>query len=99
MSRLVAAAANQPGAEAWFLAIQADTEAYYGRLAKAREFSSRAIASAKRFGDSESAASYLAVADMRKQVGHWYDVVRSSGVSENDAETIRSAFIDPGFSL
>jgi serine/threonine-protein kinase HipA len=39
------------------------------------------------------------VADMREQVGHWYDVVRSSGVSENDAETIRSAFIYPGFSL
>lgn len=39
------------------------------------------------------------VADMREQVGHWYDVVRSSGVSENDAEMIRSAFIYPGFSL
>ena len=38
-------------------------------------------------------------AEMREQVGHWYDVVRSSGVSENDAETIRSAFIYPGFSL
>jgi serine/threonine-protein kinase HipA len=39
------------------------------------------------------------VADMCEQVGHWYDVVRSSGVSENDAETIRGAFIYPGFSL
>ena len=39
------------------------------------------------------------VADMREQVGHWYDVVRSSGVSENDAETIHNAFIYPGFSF
>ncbi len=39
------------------------------------------------------------VADMREQVGHWYDIVRSSGVSENNAETISSAFIYPGFSL
>jgi serine/threonine-protein kinase HipA len=39
------------------------------------------------------------VADMREQVGHWYEVVRSSGVSENDAETIRSAFLYPGFFL
>lgn len=39
------------------------------------------------------------VAGMREQVGQWYDVVRSSGVSEKDAEMIRSAFIYPGFSL
>jgi serine/threonine-protein kinase HipA len=39
------------------------------------------------------------VADMREQVGRWYDIVRSSGVSENDAETIRGAFLYPGFSL
>ena len=39
------------------------------------------------------------VADMREQVARWYEIVRSSGVSENDAETIRSAFLYPGFSL
>ena len=39
------------------------------------------------------------VAGMREQVARWYDFVRATGVSENDAETIRSAFIYPGFSL
>jgi serine/threonine-protein kinase HipA len=39
------------------------------------------------------------VTDMRDQVGHWYDSVRASGVSENDAELIRGAFLYPGFSF
>jgi len=39
------------------------------------------------------------VADMRETVGDWYDNVRACGVSENDAETIRAAFLYPGFSL
>jgi serine/threonine-protein kinase HipA len=36
--------------------------------------------------------------EIREQVSHWYDVVRASGVSETDAEAIRSAFLYPGFS-
>jgi serine/threonine-protein kinase HipA len=39
------------------------------------------------------------VNDMRDQVSQWYDTVRASGVSENDAESIRGAFIYPGFSF
>jgi len=39
------------------------------------------------------------VADMRAAIGHWYDVARACGVSENDAETIRAALLYPGFSL
>jgi len=38
------------------------------------------------------------IADTREHVGRWYDTVRACGVSENDAETIRGAFIYPGFS-
>jgi serine/threonine-protein kinase HipA len=38
------------------------------------------------------------IADTREQVGRWHDIVRACGVSENDAETIRGAFIYPGFS-
>lgn len=38
------------------------------------------------------------IAEMQEQVNRWYDVVRACGVSENDAETIRSAFLYPGFS-
>src|SRR6266404_5553242 len=29
----------------------------------------------------------------------WYETLRASGVSEKDAETIRGAFVYPGFSL
>jgi serine/threonine-protein kinase HipA len=39
------------------------------------------------------------VADMRETVGHWYNTVRACGVSKNDAEIIRPAFLYPGFSL
>ena len=40
------------------------------------------------------------VNDLKSQVeATWYGTVRSSGVSEKDAETIRGAFVYPGFSL
>jgi serine/threonine-protein kinase HipA len=40
------------------------------------------------------------VKDMREQVaGTWYNKVRSCGVSEKDAGTIRGAFAYPGFAL
>ena len=37
------------------------------------------------------------VRDMTVIVGKWYDIVRSCGVSEHDAEMIRGAFLYPGF--
>jgi serine/threonine-protein kinase HipA len=40
------------------------------------------------------------VADMKREVdATWYETVRAGGVSEKDAETIRGAFVYPGFSL
>lgn len=40
------------------------------------------------------------VSDMTAQVrATWYDSARASGVSEKDADTIRGAFVYPGFSL
>jgi hypothetical protein len=40
------------------------------------------------------------VNDMKVQVeATWYETLRASGVSENDAEAIRGAFVYPGFSL
>lgn len=48
----------------------------------------------------EQAEAEKIVADMKTQVdATWYDTVRANGVSEKDAETIRSAFVYPGFSL
>ncbi len=37
------------------------------------------------------------IQQMTAQVGNWYDVVRACGVSERDAETVRNAFLYPGF--
>jgi serine/threonine-protein kinase HipA len=39
------------------------------------------------------------ISDMQNQMKSWYDTVRACGVSENDGETIRGAFLYPGFSL
>jgi serine/threonine-protein kinase HipA len=37
---------------------------------------------------------------MKAQVdATWYDMLRACGVSERDAETIRGAFVHPGFRL
>ena len=60
MQEQFAWAAGKPGAEDMLLSAQSDTEAYYGRFAKAREFSQRAIASAKHDDAPESAAAYRA---------------------------------------
>jgi serine/threonine-protein kinase HipA len=37
--------------------------------------------------------------DVRTQVSNWYDTARACGVSERDTETIRGAFLYPGFDL
>jgi serine/threonine-protein kinase HipA len=39
------------------------------------------------------------VSNVSDQVKNWYHTVRTCGVSVNDAETIRGAFLYPGFSL
>ena len=39
------------------------------------------------------------VKDMRAGVSKWYDTVRACGVSQRDMETIRGAFVYPGFDL
>ncbi len=51
---------GKPGIEDILLTMQSDTEAYYGRLAKAREFSQRAVASARRNDAKETAALWQA---------------------------------------
>jgi len=56
MAQQVAAATGKSGVEDQLLALQSDTEAYYGRLAKARELSQQAQASALHAGSNEAAA-------------------------------------------
>jgi serine/threonine protein kinase/tetratricopeptide (TPR) repeat protein len=68
MAQLAASAMNKPGTEDLLLATEADTEAWHGKLKKARALTERAIDSAKRNDAQETAATYLAVAALREVV-------------------------------
>jgi eukaryotic-like serine/threonine-protein kinase len=56
MERQVAWAAGKPGTEDLLLSFQSDTEAYYGRLTKARDLSRRAVDAAVRANSKETGA-------------------------------------------
>jgi len=58
MERVVASGAGKPGAEDVLLGAHSDTQAYYGRLGKARELARRAEETARHNGDQETAAGY-----------------------------------------
>ena len=60
MEKQVAWGAGKPGVEDDLLSMQSDTEAYYGRLGRARDFSRRAADSALRADAKETAALWAA---------------------------------------
>jgi eukaryotic-like serine/threonine-protein kinase len=66
MEKSLTWATGKPGVEDNFLSLQSDTEAYFGRLPKAREFSRRAVESAVRNDAKESAATWAADAALRE---------------------------------
>ena len=66
MEQQVAWGAGKPGDEDPLLSMQSDTEAYYGRLGKARDFSRRAVDSAVRADSKETAALWQANAALRE---------------------------------
>jgi eukaryotic-like serine/threonine-protein kinase len=71
MQQQLSWAAGRSGEEDWLLSAQSDTEAYFGRLAKAREFSQRAVDSARRADAKETAALWRANAALREaEVGN-----------------------------
>ena len=71
MGRQVEWAAGKPGTEDVLLSFQSDTEAYYGRLAKARDFSRRAVDAAIRADSKETAALWQVNAALREaEVGN-----------------------------
>jgi tetratricopeptide (TPR) repeat protein len=67
MAQQLAWGAGKPGAEDPLLSAQSDTEAYYGRLAKARDYSRRAVDSATRADSKETAALWRGWAMLRGQ--------------------------------
>jgi eukaryotic-like serine/threonine-protein kinase len=66
MELQMAWAAGKPGEEDIFLSMQSDTDAYHGRLSKARKFSSRAVDSAIRAESKEVAAFWQINAALRE---------------------------------
>ena len=71
MARQVAWATGKPGAEDQLLSISSDTEAYYGRMGKAREISRRAVDAAKRNDQKETAVLWQMNAALREaEVGN-----------------------------
>jgi eukaryotic-like serine/threonine-protein kinase len=66
MQQQLAWAAGRLGEEDWLLSAQSDTEAYFGRLGKARDFSQRAVDSAKRANAKETAALWQVNAALRE---------------------------------
>ncbi len=59
-------ARGKPGAEDYFLFLQSNTDAYYGRLQKARDFTRQAVNSAMHNEAKEVAATYEAYAAVRE---------------------------------
>ena len=66
MEQQLAWGSGKPGVEDLLLSAQSDTEAYYGRLAKARGFSRRAVDSAVRTDSKETAALWQVNAAVRE---------------------------------
>ena len=66
MDRQVTWAAGKPGNEDILLSFQSDTEGYYGRLGRARDFSRRAVDAAVRNNSRETAAIWQVNAALRE---------------------------------
>jgi eukaryotic-like serine/threonine-protein kinase len=66
MERQLAWGAGRPGTEDLLLSFQSDTEAYSGRLVKARDFSRRAVDAAVRNDSKETAALWQVNAALRE---------------------------------
>src|SRR6266571_6921465 len=66
MERQLVWAAGKPGSEDLLLSFQSDTEAYNGRLVKARDFSRRAVDAAVRNDSKETAALWQVNAALRE---------------------------------
>jgi eukaryotic-like serine/threonine-protein kinase len=81
MNQQVDWAVGKPGAEDWMLSLESDTEAWSGRLGKARELSRQAIESARRNDEKEPAALWQANAAVREALFGNTDVARQNAAA------------------
>jgi serine/threonine protein kinase/tetratricopeptide (TPR) repeat protein len=85
-------AIGKPGAEDQMLSVESDTEAWFGRLGKARELSRQAVAAALRSEGKETAALWQANAAIREALFGNAEVARQNaaaalGPGSRDAES------------
>lgn len=66
MAQQAANSVGQPGLEDELMGLQADTAGYSGKLGEARELSRRAMDSALRSGEKETAATYSSLSGLRE---------------------------------
>ena len=74
-------AVGKPGAEDWMLSLESDTEAWSGRLGKARELSRQAVESARRGDEKEPAALWQANAAIREALFGNADAARQNAAA------------------
>jgi serine/threonine protein kinase/tetratricopeptide (TPR) repeat protein len=86
--------AGKPDYENVGLALASDSEAYAGRLGKARELTKRAVDSAARVDDKESGAIYLANVALEQAVYGYAVQARQSA-----AEALNMAPVNPGVAV
>jgi tetratricopeptide (TPR) repeat protein len=81
MQRQVAWGAGKPGVEDMFLSTQSDTEAFFGRLAKAREFSRRAVELARQNQQNGTAAGWQTNLALREAEVGYFDLSRKDAAA------------------
>src|SRR5215469_5624118 len=74
-------AVGKPGAEDQLLSLESDTEAWSGRLGKARELSRQAVGSARRSDEKEPAAIWQGNAAIREALLGNADTAREDAVA------------------
>jgi tRNA A-37 threonylcarbamoyl transferase component Bud32/Flp pilus assembly protein TadD len=74
-------AVGKPGVEDWMLSLKSDTEAWSGRVGKARALSRQAIESARRSDEKEPAALWQANAAIREALFGNADAARQSAAA------------------
>jgi serine/threonine protein kinase/predicted Zn-dependent protease len=74
-------AIGKPGAEDWMLSFESDTEAWSGRLGKARELSRQAVETARRSDEKELAALWQTNAALREALFGNADAARQNAAA------------------
>jgi serine/threonine protein kinase/tetratricopeptide (TPR) repeat protein len=81
MKQQVDWAMGKPSAEGWMLSLESDTQAWFGRLKKARELSRPAVESARHNDEKEPAALWQSNAAIREALFGNEEVARNGAVA------------------